>query len=142
MEHSLQGNIPLRHLINVKPPFISWQRSAFKEVNNWGLGPCLKRILFSVLSGSILNVFLDMIFFSLSLLHKFEFRIVCQIQKWAFAFFLQRKDETLRSSKMTYSTVIWVYTVTQHYIPFSKTGLKWWGGSLAFKTDTVLFILL
>ena len=38
MEHFLQGNIPLRHLLNAKPPFISWPRSTFNEVNDWALG--------------------------------------------------------------------------------------------------------
>ena len=35
MEHFLQGNIPLRYLLNAKSPFMSWQRSAFNEVNDW-----------------------------------------------------------------------------------------------------------
>ena len=35
MEHFLQVNIPLRHLLNAKPLFISWWRSAFNEVNDW-----------------------------------------------------------------------------------------------------------
>ena len=34
-EHFLQGNVPLNHLLNAKPPFMYWQRSAFNEVNNW-----------------------------------------------------------------------------------------------------------
>ena len=33
MEHFL--HVPLRHLINAKPPFMSWWRSAFNEVNDW-----------------------------------------------------------------------------------------------------------
>ena len=36
-EHFLQGYVPLRHLLNEKPLFMSWQRSAFDEVNNWAL---------------------------------------------------------------------------------------------------------
>ena len=36
-EHFLQGNIPLKHLLNTKPSFISYWRSAFNEVNNWAL---------------------------------------------------------------------------------------------------------
>ena len=28
-------NIPLRHLINAKTQFMSWQRSAVNEVNDW-----------------------------------------------------------------------------------------------------------
>ena len=35
MEHFLQGNIPLRHLLNAKPPFNYERRSAFNEVNAW-----------------------------------------------------------------------------------------------------------
>ena len=38
MEHFIQWNVPLRHLLNVKTQFISWQRSAFNEVLKW-LGP-------------------------------------------------------------------------------------------------------
>ena len=34
-EHFLQGKVPLRHLLNAKPPFMSWQM--FNEVNNWAL---------------------------------------------------------------------------------------------------------
>ena len=37
MELFLQENIPLRHMINTKPLFISWRRSAFNEVNDWSL---------------------------------------------------------------------------------------------------------
>ena len=37
MEHFLQGNVPLRHLLNAKSPFMSWRRSAFNEVNDWAL---------------------------------------------------------------------------------------------------------
>ena len=32
-EHFLQGNVPLRHLLNAKPPFMSWTN----EVNDWAL---------------------------------------------------------------------------------------------------------
>ena len=35
-EHFL-GNVPLRHLLNVKPPFMSGRKSAFNEVNDWAL---------------------------------------------------------------------------------------------------------
>ena len=34
-EHFLQRNVPLRHLLNAKPLFMSWQWSAFNEVNDW-----------------------------------------------------------------------------------------------------------
>ena len=34
-KHFPQGNVPLRHLLNAKPPFLSWQRCAFNEVNDW-----------------------------------------------------------------------------------------------------------
>ena len=37
MEHFLQGNVPLRHLLNAKPLFMFWRRSAFNEVNDWAL---------------------------------------------------------------------------------------------------------
>ena len=37
MEYFLQGNVPLRPLLNTKPPFKSWQRSALNEVNDWAL---------------------------------------------------------------------------------------------------------
>ena len=37
MEHFLQGNVPIRHLINSKPLFLSWRRSAFNEVNDCAL---------------------------------------------------------------------------------------------------------
>ena len=37
MENFLQGNVPLRHLLNAKPPFMYWLRSAFNEVNDWTL---------------------------------------------------------------------------------------------------------
>ena len=33
--HFLQGNIPIMHLLYAKLPFMSSQRSAFNEVNNW-----------------------------------------------------------------------------------------------------------
>ena len=36
-EHFLKVNVPLRHLLNVKPQFMSCQRSVFNEVNDWGL---------------------------------------------------------------------------------------------------------
>ena len=35
MENFLQENVPLRHLLKSKPPFMSWRRSAFNEVNDW-----------------------------------------------------------------------------------------------------------
>ena len=38
-EHFLQVNVPLRHLLNSKPPFMSRQRSAFNEVNDWVHSP-------------------------------------------------------------------------------------------------------
>ena len=38
MEQFLQGNVPLRHLLNEDTLFISWQRSAFNDVNDWTLG--------------------------------------------------------------------------------------------------------
>ena len=38
-EHFLQGNIPLKHLLNAKPPFMSWRRSAFNEVIDWAPSP-------------------------------------------------------------------------------------------------------
>ena len=34
-KHFLQGNVPLRHLLNAKSLFMSWQRYASNEVNNW-----------------------------------------------------------------------------------------------------------
>ena len=34
-EQFLQGIIPLSHQLNAKPPFMSWRRSAFNEVNDW-----------------------------------------------------------------------------------------------------------
>ena len=36
-EHFLQANVPLSHLLNAKPPFISWWRPAFNEVNDSAL---------------------------------------------------------------------------------------------------------
>ena len=37
--HMLQGKVSLRHLLklNAKPLFMSWQSSAFNEVNDWAL---------------------------------------------------------------------------------------------------------
>ena len=32
MDHFLQGSVPLRYLLNAKPPFMSWRRSVFDEV--------------------------------------------------------------------------------------------------------------
>ena len=40
-EHFLQGNVPLRDLLNAKSLFMSWWRSAYYEVNDWGLLPCV-----------------------------------------------------------------------------------------------------
>ena len=37
MEHFLQGNVSLRHLLNAKLPFMSCRRSGFNEVNDWSL---------------------------------------------------------------------------------------------------------
>ena len=37
MEQFLEGNVPLRHLLNEKTLLMSWQRSAIKEVNDWDL---------------------------------------------------------------------------------------------------------
>ena len=34
--HFLQGNVPLRHLLNAKNPFMSCRRSAFNGVNDLG----------------------------------------------------------------------------------------------------------
>ena len=45
-EHFLQRNVPLRHLINAKPPVLSWRRFAFNEVNDlaqW-VKWCLKQL--------------------------------------------------------------------------------------------------
>ena len=39
-EHFFQGNILLMHLINAKPTFISWRRSAFNEVNEVNFDNC------------------------------------------------------------------------------------------------------
>ena len=36
-EHFLQGNNPLRHLLNEKLLIMSWRGSAFNEVNDWSL---------------------------------------------------------------------------------------------------------
>ena len=36
-EHFLQRNIPLRNLLNAKPPIMSRRRSAFNEVTDWDL---------------------------------------------------------------------------------------------------------
>ena len=44
-EHFLQGNVPLWHLLNAKPPFMSWWRSAFNKVNDWALNFFWKKIL-------------------------------------------------------------------------------------------------
>ena len=35
MEHFLQENVPIRHLLNAKTQFMSWRRSAFNEENDW-----------------------------------------------------------------------------------------------------------
>ena len=35
MEHFLQGNVPISHMLNAKPPFMYWHISAFNEVNDW-----------------------------------------------------------------------------------------------------------
>ena len=35
MEQFLQENVPIKHLLNAKPLFMSWQRSTFNEVNDW-----------------------------------------------------------------------------------------------------------
>ena len=44
IEHVLQGNVPIRYLINAKPLLhrwlISWRRSTFNEVNDWSLRHC------------------------------------------------------------------------------------------------------
>ena len=37
MEQFLQGNVPLRHLLNEETLFMSWRGSAIKEVNDWNL---------------------------------------------------------------------------------------------------------
>ena len=37
MEQFLQGNVTLRHLLNEETLFMSWRRSAIKEVNDWAL---------------------------------------------------------------------------------------------------------
>ena len=34
-EYFLQGNDPLKNLLNAKPLIMSWSRSAFNEVNDW-----------------------------------------------------------------------------------------------------------
>ena len=34
MEHFLQGNVPISHMLNAKPPFMYWHISAFNEVND------------------------------------------------------------------------------------------------------------
>ena len=41
-EHFLQGNVPLRHLINAKNPFMSRRRSAIIKVSKW-FGPLRNR---------------------------------------------------------------------------------------------------
>ena len=37
MEQFLQGNVPLRHLLNEETLYMYWQRSAIIEVNDWAL---------------------------------------------------------------------------------------------------------
>ena len=37
MEQFLQGNVPLRHLLNEESIMSSWLKSAIKEINNWAL---------------------------------------------------------------------------------------------------------
>ena len=51
IEHYIQENVPLRHLLNTKPPFMSWRRSAFNEVNDWALNSATTKIqdLFSMI---------------------------------------------------------------------------------------------
>ena len=41
-----QGNVPLRHQLNAKHLCMTWQRSAFNEVNDWSprLVNCLREI--------------------------------------------------------------------------------------------------
>ena len=51
-EHFLQGNVPLMHLLNEKPLFISWRRSAFNEVNDWAL----RQSTNSILPGGCVNI--------------------------------------------------------------------------------------
>ena len=46
-ERFLQGSVPLRHRLNVKPPLMSWQRSAFNEVNDRALGVFTVRVMSS-----------------------------------------------------------------------------------------------
>ena len=43
-EQVLQGNVPLKQILNEKPSFMSWWRSAFNEVNDYAhdLIPILK----------------------------------------------------------------------------------------------------
>ena len=36
-ENFLQGHVLFRHLLHAKPPFMSWWRSTFNEVNDWAL---------------------------------------------------------------------------------------------------------
>ena len=41
----LQGNVPLRHLLNEEILFTSWWRSAFNDVNDWALYTLIFRYL-------------------------------------------------------------------------------------------------
>ena len=38
-EQFLQGNVPSWHMLNAEPLFMYWQRSVFREVNDWALNP-------------------------------------------------------------------------------------------------------
>ena len=56
MEQFLQGNVPLRHLLNEETSFMSWQRSAIKELNDLVLNPhCSKLVPKSETNISMFN---------------------------------------------------------------------------------------
>ena len=76
-EHFLQGNVPLRHLLNAKPPFISWRRSAFNEVNDC----TLKKISFKTHYLFQIYIGLDVSFNNLKYLPRSTFEYLIHIEE-------------------------------------------------------------
>ena len=75
-----QGNVPLRHPLNAKLPFLSLLRSAFNEVNDWAPGE------------HYANALAEDPLFSLQIIMSWNFVLSCYKELEPCKYFVQHED--------------------------------------------------
>ena len=63
MKQILQGNVPIRHLLNKATLLMSWRRSSIKEVKDCALNFSVECIFFTQIWSSKRDIFLERSFF-------------------------------------------------------------------------------